>query len=147
MLPSARLPRVVLGLTALGFAALFSCSARAANPPKPPPANAAIQVYIEQIPTASGSVAAGASNNSGRGLTPKIKKQLDVDGGLDAAWLESAATSSGYGAPQAPLESTVGSPGLGGSNWRAIALPAALLALALGAVALRVSARPRRDAG
>jgi hypothetical protein len=106
--------------------------AHAGNPPKPPQDNSAVQEYIEQIPTSRGSTAAGASNNSGPALSARIKKRLQKQAGSDASRLESAATSSGYGAPLAAT-----STGSGGSDWLIIALPAVLVLLAVGAFALR----------
>src|SRR5215204_1928827 len=82
------------------LAASLAPSALAADPPKPPRGNGAVSVYVEQIPTASGSVAAGRSNNSTHGVPPQVKKQLQKEAGADAAGIEAAATSSGYGAPQ-----------------------------------------------
>lgn len=90
----------------IGIAALVAPAATAADAPKPPPGNGAVSVYVEQIPTAKGSVAAGRSNNSTRAVPPKVKKQLEQEAGTDAAGIEAAATSSGYGAPQSTTTAT-----------------------------------------
>jgi hypothetical protein len=132
--------RCLLLVLALALAA--APVAHAKNPPTPPQDNSAVQAYIEQIPTPTGGTAAGASNNSGPALSALARKRLRQQGGSDASRLESAATSSGYGAPLKP-DSTDS----GGSDWLIIALPVMLVLLALGAFALRYgrarSASPR----
>lgn len=91
--------RAILAISILA-ALLGRAPAIAAEAPKPPPGNGAISVYIEQIPTSTGSVAAGASNNSGKALPKEVEKELEHQHAEDADRLKTLATSSGYGAPQ-----------------------------------------------
>ncbi|MDX6477322.1 MAG: hypothetical protein QOH95_2833 [Gaiellaceae bacterium] len=63
-----------------------------------PPKDAATSVYVEQIPTASGSVAAGAKGKKTK-LPASVQTKLKKSGGTDAKALETLATQSGLGAP------------------------------------------------
>ena len=82
----------------------------AATPPQPqPPADSAISVYVEQIPTATGSVAVGAATGTRWRLSAKEQQSLTKSGGSDAAALEKLATSPGYGPPR-PQRVTRGHP-------------------------------------
>ena len=74
-------------------------SAAVAAPPAQPPADAAIGVYVEQIPTASGSVAVGGGTGKHWKLPAKAQHQIQKEGGSDTAALEQLATSSDYGSP------------------------------------------------
>ena len=67
----------------------------------PPTDNPAIAVYIEQVPTSKGPVAAGRQNKGGKGLAPSAREKVRQQGGQDAAALEEIATSPNYGAPAA----------------------------------------------
>ena len=77
-------------------------SAAVAAPPSQPPADAAIGVYVEQIPTASGSVAVGGGTGKHWKLPAKAQHQIQKEGGSDTAALEQLATSSDYGSPPPP---------------------------------------------
>jgi len=92
--------RAFLTAATVASALAVAPAALADDPPKPPRSNGAVSVYVEQIPTSKGTVAAGASNNSSRALPPKVEKKLQSQPKADADRLKTIATSSGYGAPQ-----------------------------------------------
>lgn len=90
--------RLVFGSAAasISWAALAASPAYAA--PVPPP-SAAIDQYVEQIPTARGAKAIGAGGESPRPLPPQQRVAIDRVGGADAPLLKAVATSPAYGAP------------------------------------------------
>ena len=65
--------------------------------------SSAVDQYVEQIPTSSGSRASGLRGRKGR-LNPKVQQTLQRQGGKDAQLLEEIATSEAYGAPVATGE-------------------------------------------
>ena len=75
-------------------------AARAGEQPSPEEI-AAVSVYVEQIPTASGPQSAGGVKPRKTTLPAPVHSALRREGGTDAAKLEEIATSSAYGAPQA----------------------------------------------
>jgi hypothetical protein len=143
-----------------GAALLFSAPAGAQNPPEePPPDVSSIEQYIEQIPTSRGPRVGGTGDGKGQPLSRQARRQLQEQGGRDAAALERIATSPAYGAPERPLRKSrelvrrpgeddaslggalsaaVSAPGEGG-EWRLGVLAAFLVATtgALGAAAYR----------
>lgn len=64
-----------------------------------PPSNSAVSVYVEQIPTSKGSVAAGRGTGARATLTPSVARDLEKHAGKDGAKLADIATSPSYGAP------------------------------------------------
>jgi hypothetical protein len=60
---------------------------------------AAIAVYVETIPTASGGRAVGPAATRPRALPPSVRGAIAHEGGRDARTLVTLATSPGYGAP------------------------------------------------
>jgi hypothetical protein len=91
-----RMTRLVFIGAVVGTLAVFVPSALARK--KPPPPNAAIAVYVEQIPTGGGSVAANAQAGGSK-LPPAIEQKVRRNGGADAGALERLATAPGLGAP------------------------------------------------
>jgi hypothetical protein len=77
--------------------AAFPLAAGAAGP-QLPGASSAIRQYIEMIPTASGSVAAG-SGTSEAAIPAATQKRIDRKGGANTDLLVKVATSGAYGAP------------------------------------------------
>ena len=75
-------------------------AARAGEQPSPEEL-AAVSVYVEQIPTASGPQPAGGAEARKTTLPAPVRSALRREGGTHAAKLEEIATSSAYGAPQA----------------------------------------------
>jgi hypothetical protein len=66
--------------------------------------SSSVQQYVEQIPCAGGSQAAGSGNNTKRTLPKQIQTKIDQQGGQDAQQLENIASSSAYGAPQTAIK-------------------------------------------
>jgi len=79
-------------------------SAARAEPAPPSPANAALAVYVETIPTGSGSRAVGLGAEGTTRLPAATRKRLTRAGGADAKLLEQVATAASYGAPQQPQQ-------------------------------------------
>jgi hypothetical protein len=101
-----------------------------------PPINPAVSVYVEQIPTAAGSVPSGASRG-GRAVSRSVSNRIRAQAGSDATGLE-RLVASGEGAP-----GTASSGGAGSA--RGIPANAAALAVAAAVVAaVMVIARRRR---
>src|SRR5439155_23345410 len=77
---------------AVGCAAFVAPTAlpdsRSASP------NAAVAMYVEQIPTASGPVASGNTGSKSTGLPPSVLNELRAEGGSYEAALIKLATSS-----------------------------------------------------
>jgi len=82
------------------IALVTGSAARAEPAPTPNPDNAAIAVYIETIPTASGSRAVGVGTKQRTPLPAATRSRLAAEGGADATLLEQLATAATYGAPQ-----------------------------------------------
>ncbi len=79
-------------------------SAMAAKGPHPAPSTSSIAQYVEQVPSATGSVAVGRGSGTAAKLTPAAQKALSKSGGSDASTLQKVADSPQYGAPaQTPV--------------------------------------------
>lgn len=146
--------RVCRGL-ALALAALaVTAPAVAAEAPTPPSSHGAVAVYVEQIPTSDGSVAAGASNYSGEALPSEVEEQLQRQDPEDAERLRALATSSGFGAPQPASEASPqaasaaeASSAAAGATWDDVLLLATVAAVVvLAATELTGAMRRRRAA-
>jgi hypothetical protein len=77
--------------------------AAAADDPQPTPTSAIAQ-YIEMVPTASGSVAAGRGTGTAK-IPPATERQIEEKSGANAKLLTKVVSSEAYGAPseyQAP---------------------------------------------
>ena len=79
-------------------------AARAETAPPQPP-DAAISVYVEQIPTGSGSVAVGGAGSKSA-LPKAIEKKLHERADVEGEALENVATSSSLGAPSGQADTT-----------------------------------------
>ena len=100
------------GVARTGLATLLVClsavlagPAAAGSKPPPPLDVAAIAVYVETLPTSSGSVVAGQAPSAPGGSVPaRLPAQavtaLEQHGGEDAGLLERVATAPELGAPQ-----------------------------------------------
>lgn len=86
--------------------------ARAASPADPPPAlgSAATSVYVEQIPTSSGSVAVGDSSSRSTKLDKALAGKIEAQGGSDAAAIKVLVTAASLGAPPAPAPAPARAP-------------------------------------
>jgi hypothetical protein len=87
----------LLGSSLVATAALIVPSVALANGP---PVNPALGVYVEQIPTGKGSVAAKRGSQRSK-LRGSLAQKIQREGGTDAGALQDLATSAGLGAPQA----------------------------------------------
>jgi hypothetical protein len=140
-------------------ASVATASAPAAT--NPPPVSSAISVYVEQVPTASGSVPVGEINSrsSSVQLPPVIVRRIDRNGGDDAQALKSLGSSSAIGAPFPRHRMSRPTPAIRGAttnaasptlpsvsmfDWRDVALFVALVVSALGVAALRSVRRVAR---
>jgi hypothetical protein len=90
-----------------GVLLLVPGSALAKNGPGNPGSSAAVQQYVEQIPTSTGSHATGFGKTKTKPLAPAVQHRLTSEGGRDAPLLQQVATSSAYGAPQETLRTSV----------------------------------------
>lgn len=90
-----------------GLLLLVPGSALAKNGPGNPGSSAAVQQYVEQIPTSTGSHATGFGKTKTKPLAPAVQHRLTSQGGRDAPLLQQVATSSAYGAPQQTLRTSV----------------------------------------
>jgi hypothetical protein len=79
-------------LVGMAAATLAAASAGATSPPKLGPQVPAIQQYVEVLPTSGGDVATGAGGH--RPLPTALRKQIDGQGGSDAASLKSIAATA-----------------------------------------------------
>ena len=66
----------------------------------------AVDQYREDIPTSAGSTHTGSSGGGSSSLPSSVVKQVNQQGGSDAATITKVATSSAYGAPQKRLRGT-----------------------------------------
>jgi hypothetical protein len=144
---------------------VLSASARAIHEPGHPPP-AAIEQYIEQVPTSQGSQPAGVGKARKRSLPAPVRKRLQQLAGTDAPTLERIATDPTLGAPARKLKrpkryeqdgATTDDSGASralsaaveaagsGSDARIIGLLVALVAITAFLAALAV--RQRRSAG
>jgi hypothetical protein len=94
MSPSRTIP-IVTALAALALA--VAMPAHAAEPPS------AVAQYIEQIPTASGSVVGPLQRGSAAPLPRSVDARLESEAGAEAPLLRDVATSPRYGAPTRTL--------------------------------------------
>jgi hypothetical protein len=94
---AARLALFVASVSICGF---FAQVAFGRRPPHPPRPDAAVAVYVEQIPTAGGSVPATTGTHGRAQLSPSLRLKLHKAGGGDAAALAQLATAPGLGAPE-----------------------------------------------
>jgi hypothetical protein len=78
-----------------------------AQEPAPDPGSSAVDQYVEQVPTGSGSKTPGVEKERKAPLAPNAKRALDKTSKSTADALTTVATSSYYGAPFTP--------GLGGA--------------------------------
>lgn len=99
--------RIALICAVVGMLGAFAPSALARRPPRP---NAAIAVYVEQIPTGGGSVAANTEAGGRAKLSPEALRNLRREGGADAAALEKLATAAGLGAPERQTRARIPEP-------------------------------------
>jgi hypothetical protein len=83
----------------LVLVAALAPSATAAKGPGPSSSASSIDQYVEQVPTASGSVPVGKGSGHAARLSPAAQKALAKSGGSDASTLQKVAESSQYGAP------------------------------------------------
>jgi hypothetical protein len=159
---------LLLGVATYAMTCGFAGVAHASGSATTPPPDAAISVYVEQIPTGSGSVAAGASAGNASELAPSLVAKVEHKAGQHAQALIAVATSPGLGAPPAPTRSATpakvaaraksskpakSAPTLKATppvnptdvstNGRLIGLVAALLATTLGVVLFARRERPR----
>jgi hypothetical protein len=86
----------LLGSSLVASAALMVPSVARADGP---PVNPALGVYVEQIPTGKGSVAAKRDSQRSK-LGGSVGQKIQREGGTDAGVLNDLATSAGLGAPQ-----------------------------------------------
>lgn len=91
-----------LSLAGVTLIAIVAVRDSRAEPGPPSPANAALAVYVETIPTGRGSRAVGEEELPRTPLPPAVRSDLVREGGEDAELLEEVATSASYGAPQQP---------------------------------------------
>jgi hypothetical protein len=82
---------------------LAPATAGAKNKPGNPGSSAAVQQYVEQIPTSTGLLFTVFGKPHTKPLPAPIQKKLTQQGGQDAPLLQQVATSSAYGAPQQTL--------------------------------------------
>jgi hypothetical protein len=94
------MPRVAL-IGATAVAALVASPAASAEEEPPP---AAIEQYIEQVPTSEGSRPAGVGKPGRRALPPVVRNQVVQQGGPYAPTLERIATDPTVGAPARKLQ-------------------------------------------
>jgi hypothetical protein len=83
----------------LMLAATLAPSATAAKGPHTAPSTSSIAQYVEQLPSASGSVAVGRGSGATARLAPAAQKALSKSGGGDASTLQKIAADSQAGAP------------------------------------------------
>lgn len=92
--------RALAAVLSLSAAALVPAETASAAAPSPPPPSSAISQYVEQIPTAGGSIAAGVGSTHTRLLPSKILARIRHVSPASKDTLVSIATSPAYGAPQ-----------------------------------------------
>jgi hypothetical protein len=92
-------PRQFVSLLAVTTASIVSVPGALAG--GPPPTNPAVAVYVEQIPTGTGSVAARGASRGRAKLSRAVAAKLESEGGSDSAALLKIATSESLGAPTA----------------------------------------------
>jgi hypothetical protein len=80
-----------------------TASARAGTPRAPGAGSAAIDAYVEQVPTSSGSIAVGYGQHAGGHLNAHASRRLRVSGGNDVSALTEITTSAALGAPDRKL--------------------------------------------
>jgi hypothetical protein len=95
--------RGFVAVAAFLVAASLAPSAGAAHTPGHPPP-AAIEQYIEQVPTSQGSRPAGVGKARKRPLPQSVRQRLVQQGGTDAPTLERIATDPTLGAPARKLK-------------------------------------------
>jgi hypothetical protein len=98
--------RLLVGVAAYAITCGFAGVAHAGGDANRPPADAAISVYVEQVPTGSGSVAAGASAGKASKLGASLEAKVRREAGNDARALIDVATSPSLGGPPAPVKPT-----------------------------------------
>jgi hypothetical protein len=99
-----RIVRRVVALSSLMLAG-WPAQALADTSPPPPGNYAAVSVYIEMVPTATGSKPTGGTTRKPRAHLPaRVQRRINREGGADAPVLKQLATSPGYGAPQQTIQ-------------------------------------------
>ena len=83
----------------LMLAAALVPSATAGKGPHAAPSTSSIAQYVEQLPSATGSVPLGQGSGAVARLSPAAKKALSKSGGSDASTLQKIAVDSQSGAP------------------------------------------------
>ena len=96
--------RTLLAVAATAFVATGGSAAPNHRPGHPDGNSSAVDQYVEQVPTSSGSQVSGLGGGKKRQLPKTVEKQLADEGGADAGVLKDVATSSDYGAPQEQLK-------------------------------------------
>ncbi len=162
--PSRRLRVVTAAACILAASAVTQPAARAATPPEPP-LDPAIAVYVEQIPSGSGSVASTGTSGPRAEVPDAVAARIKAEGGGDAPALEEIVSSPALGAPSAAGsgaqaaggDAAGGEIGGGGARgepaaaslWRderLLGLVAALLLVTAGTVLARMRQRDARAA-
>src|SRR5262245_46289787 len=90
----------IASLTLLGTSTAAygkGCSGNVKNPPS------SVAQYTEQIPTACGSNATGASKKA-RSVPKNIERKIDTQGGQDAPLLKKIVSEKAYGAPDTTIK-------------------------------------------
>jgi hypothetical protein len=155
---AARRSKLLVAASA-AIAALAAAPAAGAQEQQPPE-TPAIQQYVEAVPTGGGSSVPGVTTKKRTPLPPSAEDALKQASPSTSGALEEVATSSEYGAPDAPARSTpvagrgpdvvppdtsastavwrsIGAVGTA-SDARLLGLVAVLLAITVGAGALAV---------
>jgi hypothetical protein len=90
----------IASMTLLGMSTAAygkGCSGNVKNPPS------SVAQYTEQIPTACGSNATGASKKS-RSVPKSIERKIDSQGGQEAPLLKKIVSEEAYGAPETTIK-------------------------------------------
>ena len=96
--------RTLFAAAAAAFLLMGGNASANHKPGQPHGNSSAVDQYVEQVPTSSGSQVSGLGGGKKRELPRAVEKELADKGGDDAAVLQDVATSSDYGAPQEQLK-------------------------------------------
>jgi hypothetical protein len=94
--------RRVRRLAVVTIGVLVACSTWAGQAyAQTPDGTSAVDQYVEDVPTSSGSTIPGKNKPKKNSLPPSVSNQIERQGGSDAAILREVASSPDYGAPAA----------------------------------------------
>ena len=86
---------------AVAIGVLAACTWAGQAYAQTPDGPAAVDQYVEDVPTSGGSTIPGKTKPKKSSLPPRVSSQIESQGGTDAAILHEVATSPDYGAPVA----------------------------------------------